>query len=108
MVYYCNAWQGSVNQSMASPPVHPYMVHPNLSYYSVSADQYLYEGDYVCDEGANPSGNLVAITLGPNLKTTPFFFGYYADIVEVRLLLQNWVVTGYGPRTVAAVPSAAW
>lgn len=107
-VYYSNAWQGSVNQPISSPPCHPWLVHPNISYYSVSNDQYVYEGDFVTDGGSNPSGNLVSVMLGPNLKTSAFVFGYYCAIHEIRLLLQNYRVVSYGPRTVAAVPSGTW
>lgn len=110
-VYHNGSWKGSINHSMNVPPVlgGGLMDHNYLGYYTVAMDQYLYEGGYATDGGSSPSGNLVMVTLGPNVTTHPSIgMGYFASIKEVRMLLQNWVVTGYGPRSVAAVPSGTW
>ena len=108
-VFHNGTWKGSINHAMAVPPVFSFLDHNYISYYNVAMDQYLYEGGYVTDGGSSPSGNLVAVTLGTNVTTHPSIgMGYFASIKEVRMLLQNWVVTSYGPRTVAAVPSGAW
>lgn len=110
-----SAWRGGWQGSIAGPTTdYGPLNHPWVSTSFSAVSEWNTQGSVAwVTDGSEGGGGVVvtavSIMVGANLVYNSWgYSGFRGGIVEVRLCLQNWYVTGYGWRTVPQDNSRSW